>query len=330
MLEADERDGRAVRAAATACPSGGEPAADPAIETNGLRKVYGRFVAVDHLTLTVPRGEVFGYLGPNGAGKTTSVKMLLGLVTPTAGTLAARARIGFLPEQFRFHEWMKATEFLDFHGELYGMPTARRRRRIDEVLMLVGLTGRGHDRLRTFSKGMLQRIGLAQAILNEPELVFLDEPTSALDPLGRRDVRDIIRTLKAQGMTVFLNSHLLSEVEMVCDRVAFVHHGRVARLGRLAELLHEAVTLEVTVGAYGPALVSELGRHCQVIATEVGQLTLLVESQATIPAIVDQLVAAGVPIFGVVPRRRSLEDLFIDIVEGPTAEPPVAAVAAGR
>jgi ABC-2 type transport system ATP-binding protein len=316
-----------------------QTAASPAIETDGLRKVYGSFVAVDHLTLTVPRGEVFGYLGPNGAGKTTSVKMLLGLVTPTAGTarllgrplgdLAAKARIGFLPEQFRFHEWLKAAEFLDFHGELYGLPVAERRRRIPEILDMVGLAGREGDRLRTFSKGMLQRVGLAQAIINDPELVFLDEPTSALDPLGRRDVRDIIRALKARGMTVFLNSHLLSEVEMVCDRVAFVHRGRVARLGPLSELLHEEVSVDLTVGAYDRSVLRRLESYGAIQAAEEGQITIAVGHRDDIPPVVDLLVAAGVRVYGVTPRRRSLEDLFIDIVEGgagasTTAGAPVA------
>jgi ABC-2 type transport system ATP-binding protein len=310
------------------------PSSGLAIETEGLRKVYGRDkVAVDHLTLNVPRGEVFGYLGPNGAGKTTSVKMLLGLVRPTAGrarllgrplgNLEAKRRIGFLPEQFRFHEWFKASEFLDFHGQLYGMTAADRQRRIPEVLALVGLEERANDRLRTFSKGMLQRVGLAQALINNPELVFLDEPTSALDPLGRRDVRDIIRTLKSQGMTVFLNSHLLTEVEMVCDRVAFVHQGRVARLSPLAELLHEDVSVDLALGPYERALLQRLERYCQINVAEEGLLTVTVGHRDDIPPIVDLLVAAGVRVYGVSPRRRSLEDVFVSIVEGGVDALPV-------
>jgi ABC-2 type transport system ATP-binding protein len=298
----------------------------PAIETDGLRKVYAGRAVVDHLTLTVPRGEVFGYLGPNGAGKTTSVKMLLGLVTPTAGRarllgrplgdLAAKRRIGFLPEQFRFHEWLKAAEFLDFHGQLYGMAAADRKRRIPEVLALVGLESRANDRLRTFSKGMLQRVGLAQALINDPELVFLDEPTSALDPLGRRDVRDIIRALKARGVSVFLNSHLLSEVEMVCDRVAFVHQGRVAHLGPLDDLLNADLAVDLALGPYDRDLLQRLERHCQIIAAEEGLVSVAVAHRDEIPALVDLLAAAGARVYGVTPRRRSLEDVFIAIVEG--------------
>jgi ABC-2 type transport system ATP-binding protein len=315
-------------------PNSQPPAPTPAIETDGLRKAYGPKVAVDHLTLTVPRGEVFGYLGPNGAGKTTSVKMLLGLVTPTAGRarllgrplgdIGAKRKIGFLPEQFRFHEWLKAWEFLDFHGQLYGMSAAARKRRIPETLALVGLESRANDRLRTFSKGMLQRIGLAQALINDPELVFLDEPTSALDPLGRRDVRDIIRGLKAQGMTVFLNSHLLSEVEMVCDRVAFVHQGRVAHLGPLDDLLNTDLAVDLALGPYDRDLLRRLERLGQIVSAEEGLVSIAVAHRDDIPPLVDLLTASGVRIYGVTPRRRSLEDVFIAIVEGGGADEPSA------
>jgi ABC-2 type transport system ATP-binding protein len=336
----DARPDAQHRSAATLSPqpAAGSPAPAPAIETDGLRKVYGAKVAVDSLTLTVPRGEVFGYLGPNGAGKTTSVKMLLGLVAPTAGQarllgrplgdVEAKRRIGFLPEQFRFHEWLKAREFLDFHGQLYGMPAAERRRRIPEALALVGLEARANDRLRTFSKGMLQRIGLAQALLNDPELVFLDEPTSALDPLGRRDVRDIIRGLKARGVTVFLNSHLLTEVEMVCDRVAFVHQGRVAHLSPIDDLLNTDLAVDLALGPYDRALLRRLEQYCQITAAEAGLLSIAVEHREAIPPIIDLLTAAGVRIYAVTPRRRSLEDVFIAIVEGDGAAVRSAAPAA--
>ncbi|HET7767974.1 MAG TPA: ABC transporter ATP-binding protein, partial [Chloroflexota bacterium] len=205
-------------------------AAHLAVETRSLRKEYGGRVAVASLSLAVPEGEVFGFLGPNGAGKSTTVKMLVGLVRPTSGggTLfghplgdpAGRRSLGFLPEQFRFHEWLRAEEFLEFHASLYGVPTRERPKRIAEALQLVGLEARAHDALRGFSKGMLQRIGIGQALIADPRLVILDEPTSALDPIGRREVRDLIRTLRSRGVAVFLNSHLLSEVELVCDRVA--------------------------------------------------------------------------------------------------------------
>ena len=218
----------------------------PAIKTENLRKEFGNQAAVKGLTLQVEQGEVFGFLGPNGAGKTTSIKMLLGLVTPTSGTglllgaplgdRASLARIGFLPEHFRFQEWLTANEFLELHGELLGMTSSDLKLRRDELLERVGLTDFRHKQLRTFSKGMLQRIGLAQALMNRPALVFLDEPTSGLDPVGRRLVRDIIHELRDEGTSVFLNSHLLSEIEVTCNRVAFIRHGEVIRVMEMSAL----------------------------------------------------------------------------------------------
>ena len=226
-----------------------------AIEAQGLSKRYGVKLAVDGLDLTVQRGEVFGFLGPNGAGKTTTLKMLLGLASPTSGQAwllgqpvgdpASRRRVGFLPEHFRFHEWMTAVEFLDLHGRLHRVPRVVRRERIPELLELVGMTRASGQRLATFSKGMLQRIGLAQALINAPEVVFLDEPTSGLDPLGRRMVRGVIARLREQGTTVFLNSHLLSEVEVTCSRVAFITGGRVRHVARLDD--YEANLLQVVL-----------------------------------------------------------------------------------
>src|SRR3712207_2621347 len=236
----------------------------PIIETAGLRKTYGGKVAVADLTLSVPEGEVFGFLGPNGAGKSTSVKMLLGLVAPSGGAAqvlghppghtATMARVGFLPEHFRYHEWLQAAELLDLHGRLYGMDAAARRRRVPELLELVGLQDHARRPIGGFSKGMLQRIGLAQALLNEPALVFLDEPTSALDPFGRMLVRGIIRDLKARGTTVFLNSHLLGEVEATCDRVSFIKGGRVIRTLMLGALDEGHIQVELRVDLVTPAL----------------------------------------------------------------------------
>lgn len=308
-----------------------------AIETRGLRKEYGTKVAVEDVTISVPVGEVFGFLGPNGAGKSTTMKMLLGLAFPTAGearilgkplgAIEAKRRIGFLPEQFRFHEWLRGVEFLDFHGQLYGLPAAVRRQRIPQVLELVGLAGRGGDRLRTYSKGMLQRVGLAQALLNDPALVFLDEPTSALDPIGRREVRDIIRELKARGMTVFLNSHLLSEVETVCDRVAIVDRGRIVRQGMLDDLLRDALDVDLVLGPHGDDaryLLEQYGAIAEQSVREARdqaaryEFRLRMDRFDDIPALVDALVQAGVAVYGVTPRRRSLEDVFLGAVEGGT------------
>src|ERR1700682_3868084 len=243
----------------------------PAIETVGLRKEYGRKLALHGLDLVVQPGEVFGFLGPNGAGKTTTIKVLLGLVRPTsgearllgrpAGEAEARRRIGYLPENFRFHDWLTGAALLEFHARLAGLSPAVRRTRIPAVLEQVGLAGRGSDRIRGYSKGMTQRIGLAQAIIHEPDLVLLDEPTSALDPVGRREVRGLLRSLGERDMTVFLISHLLSEVEMVCDRVAIVDGGRVVRSGRLTDLIGGVLELRVTVDRVDPVVLDLLRAH---------------------------------------------------------------------
>jgi ABC-2 type transport system ATP-binding protein len=317
------------------------------IETHELRKTYGATVAVDRLTLSVAEGEVFGFLGPNGAGKTTTVKMLLGLVSPTAGEARILGRppgapevmgqVGFLPEQFRFPPWITAADFLDVHGRLVGMAAAERRARIGELLARVGLADRARSKLGEFSKGMLQRIGLAQALLNRPALVFLDEPTSGLDPLGRHEVRDLIRELRGEGVTVFLNSHFLSEVEVTCDRVAIVKRGRVVRLGALAELTRQGVEIEIQAVGLTPDIEAGLaqwgrvvdgtagvrsqesgGRGQSVVAAGVVRVVLAVTSEAVAPALATYLIGAGAQIYALAPRRLSLEELFMRVMQEET------------
>ena len=295
-----------------------------AIDTHALRKEFGDNVAVKGLTLQVQQAEVFGFLGPNGAGKTTSVKMLLGLVAPTSGDgmllgaplsdRLARARIGFLPEHFRFHDWLTAQEFLTLHGQLYGMPPARLRPQIDELLELVGLAPFRRKHLRTFSKGMLQRIGLAQALLNNPALIFLDEPTSGLDPVGRRLVRDIIHDLRAQGTTVFLNSHLLSEIEVTCDRVAFIKHGEVIRVSELKELAEGETSVTIRASGLTPSILAGLNEWGQDVRADGDHVTLAVPGEAALPAITRYLVAQGAEVYAITPQRLSLEELFIQTV----------------
>ena len=293
---------------------------DLAIETHELRKVFGDNVAVKGLTLQVKRGEVFGFLGPNGAGKTTSIKMLLSLIgsatllgTPL-GDRMARGRMGFLPEHFRFHDWLSADEFLVLHGQLYGMPSNRMKPRIEELLERVGLTPFRSKQLRTFSKGMLQRIGLAQALLNEPELVFLDEPTSGLDPVGRRLVRDIIHELRTRGTCVFLNSHLLSEIEITCDRVAFIKHGEVIRVIELKTLENVHASVTIRAGKLTPEAISGLGQWGQDIRADGDHLTLAVADEAALPEITRYLVAQGIDVYAITPERISLEEMFIQTV----------------
>ena len=295
-----------------------------AIETQELRKVFGEHAAVKGLTLQVSQGEVFGFLGPNGAGKTTSMKMLLGLVTPTSGRASllgapigdreTLARVGFLPEHFRFQEWLTAGEFLQLNGELLGMDKQPLKQRKDELLERVGLSAFRHKLLRTFSKGMLQRIGLAQALLNHPALVFLDEPTSGLDPVGRRLVRDVIHELRAEGTSVFLNSHLLSEIEVTCDRVAFIRHGEVVRILDIASLDQNQSVVTIRGDGWNKDVLSGMERWGREIQTEDGKITLMVREEAHIPEINRYLVQNGVDVFAITPVRRSLEEIFIETV----------------
>ena len=272
-----------------------------AIVARALAKRYGRVDALHDLTLRVARGECLGFLGPNGAGKSTAVKMLLGLVRPTGGDgellgrplgdLRARRRVGYLPELFRYPGWQSAREVLALHARL--MRLAGAPRAIDAVLDEVGLRERAGDRVETFSKGMQQRLGLAVALLGEPELVVLDEPTSALDPLGRSDVRALIERLRARGTTVFLNSHLLGEVERVCDRVCIVDRGRVIAQGTVDALTGEPRGVRVLL---------DDGWHDYDVAN------------AEVPELVARLVHEGVRIHAVEPRHTSLEERFLALV----------------
>jgi len=281
-------------------------------------------VAVRSLTLEVRRGEVFGFLGPNGAGKTTSMRILLGLAAPSGGRalvlgqppgdVAARRKIGFLPEHFRFHDWLTAAELLRFHGRLYGISPPDLHSRIPVLLDRVGLTEHRDKRLRDFSKGMLQRIGLAQALLNDPDLIFLDEPTSGLDPVGRRLVRDIIKAQRERGATVFLNSHLLSEVEITCDRVAFIKHGEVLESRDLRDAGGEALRVSVRARKLSPEAVSGLSQWASAVRLEGERLTFTVADTEVLPEILRFLVTRGVDVYEVTPQRTSLEELFLRIV----------------
>ena len=295
-----------------------------AIDTHELRKVFGAQTAVKGLTLQVKQGEVFGFLGPNGAGKTTSIKMLLGLVRPTSGSATLLGapigdrtmlrRMGFLPEHFRFQEWLTAGEFLQLHGGLYGMSGPALQQRIDELLERVGLADFRNKLLHTFSKGMLQRIGLAQALLNHPLLVFLDEPTSGLDPVGRRLVRDLIKDLRAQGTAVFLNSHLLSEIEVTCDRVAFIRHGEVIRTLSLDSLSTGQRDVRIRLRGLSDEMCRGLTNWGRDISVDGEELVMTISSESAIPEITRYLVSAGAEVYAVTPGRPSLEEIFIETV----------------
>jgi ABC-2 type transport system ATP-binding protein len=293
-----------------------------AVETVDLTKQYGHVRALDGLTMTVARGEVFGFLGPNGAGKTTVVKLLLGLARASGGSgrvLGAplgdrptRRRIGYLPELFRYQPWMRAREVLAFHCELARLPRTEWPAAIDSSLALVGLADRADDVVGTFSKGMQQRLGLGVAMLGTPELVILDEPTSALDPVGRNDVRAIIREARARGTTVFLNSHLLTEVERVCDRVAIVDHGRVVEEGRVDEVLGDP-GVRVQATGLDDAAFAELERFGP-IRRDGDWLSIQPFDPAAVPDLVEAIVGAGGRIHEVDAGRRSLEERFLALL----------------
>jgi ABC-2 type transport system ATP-binding protein len=305
--------------AAAAQPSG----SPPAILLADLTKQYRRVAALLGLSLAVAPGEVFGFLGPNGAGKTTAVKLLLGLTLPTGGegwVLGApmgdrltRRRIGYLPELFRYQDWLTAREVLALHCALARLPRSAWAAQIDEALRTVGLLGREGDRVGTFSKGMQQRLGLGVALLGRPDLVVLDEPTSALDPVGRHDVREIIHALKRRGTTVFLNSHLLTEVEHVCDRVAIVDHGRVIACGTLAELLNSEGTVRLRLSGLDASGRETLARYGEVSVADGWHLVRGVREQA-VPDLVAELVELGVRVYAVEPGRQSLEEHFLRVL----------------
>ena len=294
------------------------------IDARGLRKYFGETLAVDDLSLTVGPGEIFGFLGPNGAGKTTSIKILLSLVTPDAGegellgspigSRASRTRVGFLPEHCRFHDSLTARELVRFHGRLHGMRGQDLETRIDQLLSRVDLLDAADRPLRGNSKGMLQRAGLAQALVHDPLLVFLDEPTSGLDPLGRLLVRDILSELRSRGVSVFLNSHLLGEVETTCDRVAFVKQGRVVHELTLGAM-PASFEVEIRAEPISQPVLDGLARFGTIAGRPAEDRVLLrVTSDAVLPDVARWLVSQGAQLYELRGRRKSLEEWFVDVM----------------
>ena len=299
------------------------------IVTEDLSKSYpsgwpGRppFVALDGLSLTVRRGEIFGFLGPNGAGKTTTLKILLGLVRATSGRalllgqpvgdVATRRRIGFLPESPYFYDYLTAEEFLGFYGQLAGLNREVTTQRVNDLLQLVGLDEARTRQLRKFSKGMLQRIGLAQAIIHDPELVILDEPMTGLDPVGRKQVRDLILSLRDQGKTVFFSTHILHDVEMICDRVGLVMKGRLVASGRVDELVRQdhIQSVEIVcqhIKTEGNALIHSLATR---VLQQGPQCLIVLPSPDAVDALVGEIRRQGGRLLSVTPHKASLEDLF--------------------
>ena len=290
-------------------------------------------VALRPLRLTIDEGEVFGFLGPNGAGKTTTLKLLMGLVFPTAGTARilgrdlddpqVRSQIGFLPEQPYFYDHLTARELLNYYGQLSGVPAKGRRARVEQMLDRVGLSDSAGVQLRKFSKGMLQRVGLAQAILHDPKLVFLDEPMSGLDPMGRREVRDMIQQLRHEGKTVFFSTHILSDAEALCDRVGVIHQGELRGVGAIAELTSQTQgRIEIIFYAPRvPAALTQLGAEARVSGNIVN--AVLPEKQQD--AALEVLRRERLKLISLTPVRRSLEEYYIQNmrpIEGPKEEGP--------
>jgi ABC-2 type transport system ATP-binding protein len=309
---------------------------EPILRLNGLTKDFGNGRGCRSISLTVGEGEVFGFLGPNGAGKSTLVKMLVGLIRPTAGSaticgasigsLEARRQIGYLPELFRYQEWLTGEEVLQLHAKLCGMDKSKVPARITQVLDEVGIGRRGRDRVKQYSKGMQQRLGLACAVLNEPKLVFLDEPASALDPLGRREVRNILQGLRSQGITIFLNSHLLEDVELLCERVALLNNGQILEQGTVAEVLKEKTRWHIRVGGFTPVikewLQEQIGQPIEQVALEEPSgsdsvwLEVQLDEEEQVGRLNHLIMEQGMTIYEVKKLSTRLDEWFVNAVAG--------------
>ncbi|ULL19604.1 ABC transporter ATP-binding protein [Paenibacillus sp. H1-7] len=308
----------------------------PMIEARGLSKDYGNGRGCRNITLQVGKGEAFGFLGPNGAGKSTFVKMLVGLIRPTGGsatimgepigTIEARRHIGYLPELYRYQEWLSGEEVVSLHAKLCGIEPALAKKRIPELLDRVGIGLRGRDRVKHYSKGMQQRLGLACALVNDPKLVFLDEPASALDPIGRMEVRELLRELRKQGKTIFLNSHLLEDVEMLCDRVALLNNGQILHTGAVADVLQEKTRWHLRVGGFTPfaaAWLSDMiGMPVSTVPLPVPAgsdsvwLEAVLEDDEQIGWLNSLVIEQGMTLYEVKKSKTRLDEWFMSAVSG--------------
>ena len=304
------------------------------IETRDLWKTYGRIEALKGVSLRVEKGQIYGLLGQNGAGKTTLIKVLLGIVRIThgeasllgapAGTVEVRRKVGYLPEDHAFPGYHTGYSLMDYYGSLYGVPAADRAKKIPETLEQVGIAGRMHSKIKTYSKGMKQRLGIAQALMHDPDLIILDEPTDGVDPMGRKEIRELMMVLKERGHTIFLNSHLLGEVELICDRVAILQQGKLVREGTIDELTKTKGTyvLGLLAGQTFPVdAVSQLGFPVRPLPEHAGQFEVTLPDGKTIEPVTKLLADRGLTVTHIVEKKQSLEDVFMTTVEG--AEPGV-------
>ena len=310
------------------------PNNDLVVKTERLSKVFRvgfwgrRVTAVDGLSLDVQRGEIFGFLGPNGAGKTTTIKMLMGLIYPSGGSAAlfgravgdrvAKAKVGFLPESPYFYDYLTSREFLRFYGHLFGLWGTALEKRVDELLEVVGMTHARDLQLRKFSKGMLQRVGIAQALINDPELVVLDEPMSGLDPIGRKEVRDLILRLKESGKTVMFSSHILHDAELLCDRVAMILKGKLVASGQVSELIDQGTThsVEMVIDHLSPDGLEHLRPLAEKVVGQGDRLLVVLKHPRDVESALNIVRAAKATLISLTPHKSSLEDHFIGMVKG--------------
>jgi ABC-2 type transport system ATP-binding protein len=314
------------------------PSTDLVVQTERLCKEFRvgfwgkKVTAVDCINLEVRRGEVFGFLGPNGAGKTTTLKILMGLIYPTSGQATlfgcavgeplAKAKVGFLPESPYFYDYLTSWEFLRFYGHLFGMRGVVLNKRVEELLELVGMTHARDLQLRKFSKGMLQRVGIAQALINDPALVVLDEPMSGLDPVGRKEVRDLILRLKETGKTVLFSSHILHDAELLCDRVAMILRGQLVASGRVSELIDQDTThsVELVIEQLSPDGLEHLRPLTEKVVAQGDRVLVVLKHPREVNAALDIIRAGKASLISLTPHKSSLEDLFIRMVDKQRAE----------
>lgn len=298
------------------------------INIEGLTKTYmtgfwrRRKRALEKLNLVVEQGETFGYLGPNGAGKTTTLKILLGIIQPDSGQatildhpiedVSLKSKIGFLPEQPYFYDYLTGKELLEFYAHFFSLSRAERKRRIADLLELVSLIGAENMALRKYSKGMLQRIGIAQALINDPEVIFLDEPLSGLDPLGRKEVRDIVLRLKGEGKTIFFCSHILPDVEMICDRIGILNNGRLIAVGNLDELLQlDAKGIEIEFSGVSEEGMKRIKKEAVRYLEQAQRKQITLDEEHKVMATIKLIDQYGGKVLNVIPHRLSLEEIFV-------------------
>ena len=300
------------------------------IETNQLSKTYGHVQALKGVSVSVGPGQIYGLLGQNGAGKSTLIKILLGIVRKTggnatllgetAGNPGVRRRVGYLPEDHQFPLYHSAGTLLDFYGQLYGLSRSDRKRKAEEALEIVGIRSRMNDKIKTYSKGMKQRVGIAQSFFHDPDVIFLDEPTDGVDPVGRKEIRDLLMKLKSEGRTIFINSHLLGEVEMICDRVAILHRGEMVREGTVGELTKQEGRFVIGL-APDQAFPSEELARLGYVSQKVGdryEVAVGVDKSA-IDKVIGLITEKGLKLRHLLEKKQSLEDVFVDMVD--SAEP---------